>query len=170
MKSYFYDRMKIGARWHEVLYVTRMNQKSNWRRNFKLAPNVCWNHILELLTQKWRRMKTQVFDPQLHLCFLTRTHEKFPSIPNMTEVQTTLENRIFIRKLILVISSSFPFSPYLNQLNLKITIMFDVYYYFIVKLSKLYKEYQNQNCSTFKCEIGDFQINTIIDRIRKKNK
>ena len=37
MKSYFYDRMKIGARWHEVLYVTRMNQKSNWRRNFQTA-------------------------------------------------------------------------------------------------------------------------------------
>ena len=35
MKSYFYDRMKIGDRWHEVLYVIRMNQKSNWRRNFQ---------------------------------------------------------------------------------------------------------------------------------------
>ena len=34
-KADFYDRMKTSARWRQVLYVTRINQKQKWRRNFE---------------------------------------------------------------------------------------------------------------------------------------
>ena len=61
---------------------------------FVFCQKFCFN--LEKLTNHYSQLKKhlQVDSETRSYDFLTRTHEKIPTIPNMTEVQTTLENRM----------------------------------------------------------------------------
>ena len=63
---------------------------------------------LEKLSNHYSRLKKQVkVDSETRSYdFLTRTHEKIPTIPNMTEVQTTLENRMNIEKSGIVLTET----------------------------------------------------------------
>ena len=61
---------------------------------FVFCQKFCFN--VEKLSNHYSQLKKHLkVDPETRSYdFLTRTHEKIPTIPNMTEVQTTLENRM----------------------------------------------------------------------------
>ena len=61
---------------------------------FVFCQKFCFN--LEKLTNHYSQLKKhlKVDSETRSYDFLTRTDEKIPTIPNMTEVQTTLENRM----------------------------------------------------------------------------
>ena len=64
---------------------------------FRFCQKFCFN--LEKSSNHYSQLKKHLkVDPETRSYdFLTRTHEKIPTIPNMTEVQTTLENRMNVR-------------------------------------------------------------------------
>ena len=65
---------------------------------FVFCQKFCFN--FEKLTNHYSQLKKhlKVDSETRSYDFLTRTHEKIPTIPNMPEVQTTLENRMNIKQ------------------------------------------------------------------------